>query len=365
MASASGTLSYAHALLNILEDTASEKLELHQTQRAVLNILEDAAREKDQLEQTQRAALNILEDAAAETDHLHETQSAALNILEDFAHDKDHLEDMKKSVLNILEDLGVEKQQLSERSLEAEAANKELEAFAYSVSHDLRAPLRGIDGWSAALLEDYGGRLDERAQQYMERVRNETQRLGRLIDDLLHLSRMSRVEMERRPVDLSELARSVAARLTETHAARKLEFAIQPGLTASADATLLEVAVTNLLDNAVKFTGRRTEARIEIGETETQGIRAFFVRDNGAGFDMAYVGTLFGAFQRLHRVSDFPGTGIGLATVQRVIRRHGGRVWGESAVDQGATFFFTLGSPHEAKMDHSGRYGLEEGHTLK
>jgi light-regulated signal transduction histidine kinase (bacteriophytochrome) len=337
--------SYVRALQNILEDTASEQNRFRGAHSATLNILEDAAAEKEQLNQTQTAALNILEDAAAEKDQLHQTQSAVLNILGDFASDKSHLEDLKKSVLNILEDLGAEKHQLAERSLQLEASNHELEAFSYSVSHDLRAPLRGIDGWSAALLEDYGGTLDQGGQQYLNRLRAETQRMGRLIDDLLHLSRVTRVEMQRQPVDVTALAQAVAARLTENHAGREIEFVIQPGLTGSADPHLLDVVLTNLLDNAVKFASRRAHARIEVGRTEDQGQEVFFVRDNGAGFDMAYAGALFGAFQRLHKVTDFPGTGIGLATVHRVIHRHGGRVWAEGQVDAGATFHFTLGKP--------------------
>jgi light-regulated signal transduction histidine kinase (bacteriophytochrome) len=219
------------------------------------------------------------------------------------------------------------------------------------VSHDLRAPLRGIDGWSAALLEDYGGRLEGRGQEYLERVRSETQRLGRLIDDLLHLSRVSRMEMDRQRVDITALAQSVAARLTEAHPGQAIEFLIEPGLTASADEPLLDVVLTNLLDNAVKFASRRPQARVEIGQSQDHGERVFFVRDNGAGFDMAYVSALFGAFQRLHKVTEFPGTGIGLATVQRVIHRHGGRVWAESRVDAGATFFFTLGADRAGSRD--------------
>jgi light-regulated signal transduction histidine kinase (bacteriophytochrome) len=345
---------YARALLNILEDTASEKEHLHQMQSAVLNILEDAGAEKDHLHEAQSAALNILEDAGVEREHLHETQSAALNILEDFASDKIHLENMKKSVLNILEDLGVEKHQLGEQTIQLEAANRELEAFSYSVSHDLRAPLRGIDGWSAALLEDYGGQLEGRAKQYLERLRSETQRLGRLIDDLLHLSRVSRMEMDRQHVDLTALAQTVASRLTEAHPGQTIEFLIESGLTARADAPLLDVVLTNLLDNAVKFATRKPEARVEVGQTQVEGEPTFFVRDNGAGFDMAYVSNLFGAFQRLHKVTEFPGTGIGLATVQRVIHRHGGRVWAEAQVDAGATFFFTLGAERAAGRDKKG-----------
>ncbi|MCC7499298.1 MAG: PAS domain-containing protein [Bryobacterales bacterium] len=232
-------------------------------------------------------------------------------------------------------------QKVQQRTAELQAANKELEAFAYSVSHDLRAPLRGIDGWSLALLEDYGSGLDQRAHEYLSRVRAETQRLGRLIDDLLQLSRITRGQMQRTVVDLSALAEGVAQRLLESNATRQIEFSISPGLTAAGDARLLEIALTNLLGNAVKFTTPRDQARIEFDQTISGGETVFCVRDNGVGFDMAYARTLFGAFQRLHRASDFPGTGIGLATVSRIIRRHGGRIWAEAGPDQGAAFFFT------------------------
>jgi PAS domain S-box-containing protein len=229
-----------------------------------------------------------------------------------------------------------------ERTVQLEAANKELEAFAYSVSHDLRAPLRGIDGWSLALLEDYYDRLDEQGKQYLGRVRSETKRMGQLIDDLLQLSRVTRAEMQTCPVDLSTLAQTVVARLQSAQPGRQVEVAIQPGLSSQGDATLLGIVLTNLFDNAWKFTGKRPQARIEFGLAQVNGHQAFFVRDNGVGFDMAYAQKLFNAFQRLHKASEFPGTGVGLATVQRIIHRHGGRVWVEAQVDVGATFFFTL-----------------------
>jgi PAS domain S-box-containing protein len=234
-------------------------------------------------------------------------------------------------------------QRVRARTAALEAANREMEAFAHSVSHDLRAPLRGIDGWSLALLEDYGERLDAQGHKYLERVRSEAQRMGGLIDDLLHLSRVGRAELVPRTVDLTSLAETIVARLKEANPGRSFEFIVAPQLKCTGDARLLEVALTNLLENAAKFTGPRTPARIEFGKTEYQGNPAFFVRDNGVGFDMAYAGMLFAPFQRLHKTSEFPGSGIGLATVQRVIHRHGGRIWAEAQVGAGATFYFTLG----------------------
>ena len=234
-------------------------------------------------------------------------------------------------------------QRVRDRTAQLEASNKELEAFAYSVSHDLRAPLRGIDGWSLALVEDYGHQLEQRALKYLERVRSETQRMARLIDDLLQLSRISRTQMHRDMVDLSQAAESIAARLQEAHPDRQLEFTIRPRITAFGDARLLEVALTNLLQNAVKFSGPRANAHIQFDAVEREGQTVFTVRDNGVGFDMAYTSNLFGPFQRLHSDSEFPGSGVGLATVQRVIHRHGGRVWAEAEPGHGATFYFTLG----------------------
>jgi PAS domain S-box-containing protein len=229
------------------------------------------------------------------------------------------------------------------RTAALEAANRELEAFAHSVSHDLRSPLRGIDGWSLALLEDYGERLDAQGHKYLDRVRSEAQRMGRLIDDLLQLSRVGRAELVPRPVDLTSLAKTIVARLKEANPDRAIEFKLAPHMKCTGDARLLEIALTNLLDNAAKFTGPRTPARVEFGQTEFEGKPAFFVRDNGVGFDMAYAKMLFAPFQRLHKASEFPGTGIGLATVQRVIHRHGGRIWAEARLGEGATFCFTLG----------------------
>lgn len=220
--------------------------------------------------------------------------------------------------------------------------NKELEAFSYSVSHDLRAPLRSIDGFSQALLEDYADRLDPKAQDYLRRVRGAAQRMGELIDDLLQLSRVGRAELSRRRVNLSEIARLITADLLKKEPERAVEVVIPDGLVADADPSLMSVVLDNLLGNAWKFTRKIQEGRIEFGADLIDGGSAYFVRDNGAGFNMKYADKLFRPFQRLHRDADFPGTGIGLATVHRIIDRHGGRVWAESTVGHGATFYFTI-----------------------
>jgi len=233
-------------------------------------------------------------------------------------------------------------QRVIERTAELTAVNKELEAFAYSVSHDLRAPLRSIDGFGQALLEDYAPRLDADGQDYLRRVRAASQRMGQLIDDLLNLSRVTRAEMHLETVNLSGLAQTIAAELQKTQPERQVEFVIAKGPIAHGDVHLLRVVLENLLGNAWKFTSEHPRARIEFGVTQIEGKPAYFVRDDGAGFDMAYADKLFGAFQRLHPMTEFEGTGIGLATVQRIIHRHGGRVWAEGTVEQGATFYFTL-----------------------
>ena len=232
-----------------------------------------------------------------------------------------------------------------ERTAQLEAANRELEAFSYSVSHDLRAPLRGVDGFSKLLLDEYGGKLDAEGRRYLDRVRAGTQRMGTLIDDLLRLARVSRAQLERAPVDLGALALDVAEELRRANPGRDVELVIARPAPAVGDAQLLRVVLENLLGNAFKFTGKTPHARIEFGERSAEGVRSFFVRDNGAGFDMEYSKKLFGAFQRLHSTTEFEGTGIGLATVQRIVARHGGRIWGEGAPNQGATFFFTLEEP--------------------
>ena len=233
---------------------------------------------------------------------------------------------------------------VEERTAQLEATNKELESFSYSVSHDLRAPLRSIDGFSQALLEDYADVLDSDGKKYLDRLRNNSRQMAGLIDDLLALSRLTRAEMKRAPVNLSATAQAVVDELRQRDPQRDVTVDIADGLKTEGDERLLRVALENLLGNAWKFTSKTSGAHIEVGQETQEGKPVFFVRDNGAGFDMAYSEKLFGAFQRLHGVSEFEGTGIGLATVQRVIRRHGGRIWAEGAVGKGATFYFTLTS---------------------
>ncbi len=230
------------------------------------------------------------------------------------------------------------------RAAQLELANRELEAFSYSVSHDLRTPLRGIDGFSQVLLEDYYDLLPPAGRDALERVRNATQRMGQLIDDILNLSRVTRGDVHREEVDLSAMAEAVVAELRKAEPERRVEVVIATGMRAEADPHLIRVVLVNLLGNSWKFTAKHDAAHIEMGCRETAGHRrAFYVRDDGAGFDMAYADKLFGAFQRLHGATEYPGTGVGLATVQRIIHKHGGEVRAEAAVERGATFIFTLG----------------------
>ena len=237
-------------------------------------------------------------------------------------------------------------EEILRRSMELETANKELETFSYSVSHDLRAPLRGIEGFSQALQEDYEQQLDNTARDYLRRICAATHRMGELIDDLLNLARVTRAEIHRESIDLSRLANDVAQEIRSSEPQRMVALKIAEGLQADGDTRLVRVALQNLIGNAWKFTSKCERAEIEFGEKTANGDRAYFVRDNGAGFDPSYSSRLFGAFQRLHAATEFPGTGIGLATVQRIVHRHGGAVWAEGFVNRGATIYFTLRRPN-------------------
>ncbi len=238
-------------------------------------------------------------------------------------------------------------ERLARQNAELKAVNQELEAFSYSVSHDLRAPLRAIDGFSRILVDEHGDLLDSTANDLLQRVRRATQQMGRLIDDLLKLSRVTRSDLQLQEVNLSNIAREVVEGLQQQDAERSVDFTCAPDLAVWGDSKLLRIALDNLIGNAWKFTSRRDQARIEFAHHDDQGRPTYCVTDNGAGFDMDYSNKLFGAFQRLHDASEFPGTGIGLATVQRIIHKHGGHIWAKAAVEAGATFCFTL--PREEK----------------
>jgi signal transduction histidine kinase len=238
---------------------------------------------------------------------------------------RDHLEEMVK-----------------QRTAELEIANKELESFAYSVSHDLRAPLRSIDGFSQAIIEDYGDKLDEQGKDYLKRIRKSSQMMAQLIDDILGLSRVVRAELFLKKVNLSDMAREISLELKRTEPERQVEFNIMESVEAIGDANLLHSVIQNLLINSFKFTAKCQVGRINFGVEQKNGKNVYYVRDNGVGFDMKYVDKLFKPFERLHQASEFVGTGIGLATVQRIVQRHGGKVWAEGEVGKGASFNFTL-----------------------
>ncbi|MEZ0333363.1 MAG: response regulator [Gemmatimonadales bacterium] len=226
-----------------------------------------------------------------------------------------------------------------------EHKNRELESFSYAVSHDLRAPLRRIDSYSKAVVDSQAERLDDTGRKFLERVRQSSREMAQLIDDVLYLSKVTRAELREQEVDLSSLVTLLLDRVRELEPDRRVEIKVRPGVIVVGDGQLLRIAMENLLENAWKFTAKQAEAKIEFGMSQMGGEPTYFVRDNGAGFDMTYVDRLFGPFQRLHLASEFPGSGIGLATVQRIIHRHGGKAWAEGMVGQGATFHFTIGRP--------------------
>jgi light-regulated signal transduction histidine kinase (bacteriophytochrome) len=278
---------------------------------------------------------------------LKDMQVAVLNLLEDSNAERLRAEAAVKASLNVLEDLSDAQAQIKtlneRRTAELVVANKNLEAFTFSVAHDLRSPLRALSGYSEALIEDYGDRLDETGRWYAERILAATERMGALIDDLLNLSQVSRAELVLGPVDLSAEVADIADELQAREPKRRVRFTLQDGIWVNADRILIRTVLQNLIENAWKYTAKSDGATIEFGTAAAEdAMVCCFVRDNGAGFDPAFGSKLFQPFQRLHSVTEFPGTGIGLVSVRRIVERHGGRAWAEGAVGRGATFYFTL-----------------------
>ena len=351
------------ATLNILEDFDEEKAKLAEVQQATMNLLEDFDGERRKYQQIQAAALNLLEDFSEERRRSDLVQQATMNLLEDFDGERRKYQQIQRATVNLLEDMNEERAKLNntQRALvnmlddfEAERAkteqsrallesvNKELEAFSYSVSHDLRAPLRAISGFADAVMEDYAPRLDDEGRRYLGLIQDNAHKMGQLIDDLLSFSRLGRREMTIAEIDMKSLVRDVFNELAAQAPGRDIEFTVHLVPPAHGDRSLIQQVLVNLLSNAIKFTRPRKKALIEFGYLPELDGGAYYVKDNGVGFDMKYVGKLFGVFQRLHTADEFEGTGVGLALVYRIITRHGGRVWAEAEVDRGATLYFTL-----------------------
>lgn len=290
----------------------------------------------------QRATLNILEDINEQYEKSSLVNKATLNLLEDVNIELSKSEEYRRALLNMLEDFDAERIKAQQAKALFETVNKELEAFSYSVSHDLRAPLRAIDGFAQAVMEDYETRLDDEGKHYLRLIEENIYRMGTLIDDLLAFSRLSRQQMLNSNIDIEDMVKSVFNELLSQETDRIIEFKVGPLPPAHGDSSMIRQAVTNLLSNSIKFTRDREKAFIEIGCLQDPEECVYYVKDNGAGFDMKYADNLFKVFQRLHSAADFEGTGIGLALVHRIISRHGGRVWAEGKTGEGAVFYFAL-----------------------
>ncbi len=308
----------------------------------------------ESLEETQRATLNILEDFDEEKAKLKLVQQATMNLLEDMNEDRNRLGQTQRALMNMLEDIEVERLKAEQAKILTEAINRELEAFSYSVSHDLRAPLRAISGFVQAVVEDCGPKLDDEGRRYLGLIQDNAHKMGQLIDDLLTFSRLGRQQLVETRIDMEELAQTVYAELKAQVPQRNINFRCHFAPPAYGDKAMIKQVLVNLFSNAVKFTRNRDEALIEFGFLPESNKSAYYVKDNGVGFDMQYVDKIFGVFQRLHDVKDFEGTGVGLALVHRIITRHGGRVWAEGKVDVGATFYFSLSQGETNESEYTG-----------
>lgn len=293
--------------------------------------ISELKRTENQIQATQQKLQNLLNEADL-------SRKALLSMVEDHKLSEEKIRQLNAEL----------EQRVKDRTAQLQAANLELEAFSYSVSHDLRAPLRALDGYSNLLLTDYPDRLDEQGRHYLTRIQEGSKRMGELIEDLLNLSRITRSDFVRKQVNLSSIALETVKSVKDQEPERKVQFDIAPDLVVDGDPRLLRIVLENLINNAMKFTSKLEVANIQFGMNEKNGEKVYFVRDNGVGFDMAYANKLFTPFQRLHKVQEFPGTGIGLVVVQRIITRHGGRIWPEAEINKGATFNFTLGEKNES-----------------
>lgn len=320
-----------------------ERIELlEDTYRATLNILEDFDEEKEKYKFVQQATINLLEDFDEEREKFKLIQTATMNLLEDMNEERNKLDHTRSALTNILEDVEAERVNVEEAKTLLESVNKELEAFSYSVSHDLRAPLRAISGFSEAVIEDYAPLLGDEGKRYLKLISENANKMGQLIDDLLSFSRLGRQQIIKTEIDCYALAKTILEELNLQPQSRNIKFNIHPVPNCLGDKAMMHQALVNLFSNAIKFTKNKDTALIDFGCIKEKNENVYYIKDNGVGFDMRYIDKLFGVFQRLHSETEFEGTGVGLALVYRIVVRHGGRVWAKGEVQKGATFYFML-----------------------
>lgn len=317
--------------------------------RAILNILDDFGIEKEKLQNFRLAIFNILDDFDEKRMEVQLVQQATLNLLEDMAERRTAFEQTLPAFMNILEDIEIGREEVEDSKILLEQVNSELETFSYSVSHDLQAPLRAINGFSQALMEDHATTLNPEGQRFIGLIQKNSRLMGQLIQDLLLFSRLGRKKVSFTEINIEKLILEVFEELKSQTPTRKIELKLGSLPNAVGDSSMFRQVFVNLLSNAIKYTKNREVALIEVGYREEANKGCYYVKDNGAGFDMRYVDKLFGVFQRLHTADEFEGTGIGLALVKQIITRHKGKVWAEGAVDQGACFYFSI--PEEGKDD--------------
>lgn len=326
-----------------LQEKISEGIEFERIQTDLANLFEGYHREKENLAETQKAVLNILDDFVFEKSKLENYQKALLNILDDYDNEKEVLRGSQKALLNILDDYQDEKNKVEKSNEELLLSNKELESFSYSISHDLRTPIRAINSFTTIIQRKYLEKLDEEGKDLLNLIINESIRMGQLIDDLLSFARLGRKELHKSFTDMTALAKEAVNKVLSLEEVKfKAKITVKSMPPSFCDDSLMLQVFINLISNALKFSERKTNPLIEIGCSIQDNASFYYVKDNGVGFDMKFYDKLFGVFQRLHDIEDFKGTGIGLAIVQRIIIRHGGRVKAEGKINEGASFYFSL-----------------------